>query len=521
MRFRKWGKLEGRGPAPLRPLAEADARERSDRLAQTVVAAGVLPHRVRRNLAWRWNERKGAPAPAIAAPDAFVVEAWAADGRTHPFTLTILDADKAGDLHQSRFTVGPDYARHVVPVAQIAAHVDLSRPYLIQIEPVGEAEGRDVVFGLCDFVQFQAAAESAQPANAPTSGEKPVKVVVWDLDETLWTGTLAEDGPAGVRVRPEAEALVRALDARGVLQSVASKNDDSLAREALAATGLLEFFLHPHVHWNPKSGSLQALAATLDLGLDSFVFIDDQPFERAEVTAAHPQIRAVPHTEVAALMNHPWFDLPVTPESRGRRAMYQAEARRTQAYTGSGADYLDFLRRSGMRIDLRPLDAADAERVYELSQRSNQLNFNGTKLSRDAVGALMAGQGGDLALTVRCADSFGDYGLIGFVVFNPADGRVRDLFMSCRVQRKRVENALFAWLAQAALRDGARTLTATWRPLERNGASRDMLTALGFDAGETVDGVVPWSRPIARAFDDADIVPVVWAGDPLHVAEAA
>jgi FkbH-like protein len=509
IRFRKWGKLEGRGPAPLVIADRARAQERRDTTATGLLHAAPLPHALKRNLSWRLNERKTQVAGAtVGAADAFVVEAWASDGLTHPFTLTILSAEPGGAMFQTRFEAGPSYARVTTPLAEIAARVDLSRPFLVQIEPVGEAQGREVVFGTCDFVAFRADAR-ANTAVGP-SVEKPVKVVVWDLDETLWTGTLAEDGADGVAVRPEAAALIRALDARGVLQSIASKNDAALVQAALEANGLADVFLHPQAHWEPKSASLATIAASLDLGLDSFVFIDDQPFERAEVTAAHPQVRAVPHTEVAALLTHRWFDLPVTPESARRRAMYQAEARRTQAYTGSGADYRAFLRASGMTIDVRPLVQADAERVFELSQRSNQLNFRGTKLSRDDVSALIAGVGAGQGLSVRCADRFGDYGLIGFVVFRPEEGRIVDLFMSCRVQRKRVEHALFAWLADAALRAGASELRARWRPLQRNGASRAMLEELGFTRVEVgPDDIVEWARDASRPIEDGDIVQVI------------
>jgi HAD superfamily phosphatase (TIGR01681 family) len=139
--------------------------------------------------------------------------------------------------------------------------------------------------------------QAGPPTPAEAAPARPAalaKVVVWDLDETLWTGTLAEVGAEGVTVRPEAEATVRALDARGVLQSVASKNDPAEALAALERFGLAEFFLHPQVGWGPKSGAVARIARALDLGLDSFVFLDDQPFERGEVTDAHPGVRALP-----------------------------------------------------------------------------------------------------------------------------------------------------------------------------------------------------------------------------------
>lgn len=508
IRFRRWGKLEGRGAAAITPgeIARRQAR-RDDRVAG-VLSTAPLPYAVTRKLATQWNTRKEARAarPGALRPEAFVVECWAADGRDHPFTLTLLNVgEHDGQMFQASFAAGPDYRRLTVPIRDIEGHVDLAAPFLVQIEPIGDAAGRDVVFGVCDFVSQKPA-----PVAAPApSDARPVKVVVWDLDETLWTGTLAEDGAAGVRPRPEAVAAIRALDARGVLQSIASKNDATEALAALEGFGLAEFFLHPQIHWGPKSQSVAQIAAALDLGLDSFVFVDDQPFERAEVSERHPTVRLMTHTEVAAMLGHAWFDLPATAESSQRRAMYQAEAARAQAFQSNPEDYLVFLRGCAIRSQVRALDAADAERVYELSQRTNQLNFRGAKYSREAMQAMLAPGLDRLNLTVRCEDRFGDYGLIGFIAVDLAAGEITDLFMSCRVQRKRVEQAVFAWIAGEARTRGHTALAARHIPTDRNAASRSMLEELGFAVAESNGETQVWRRALSRPFEDADIVTVV------------
>jgi len=509
IRFRKWGKLEGHGPAPVRALAEADKMERRDNQVGEVLAAAPVPYAVSRNLAWRWNQRKAQrlSQPTGLTADALVIETWAADGASHALTVTVLgEAGHGGAMFQARFDVGPVYGRIVVPAAEIAAQVDLSAPYLIQIEPVGAAEGRDIVFGLADFVAFASAPlTSISPLAAPAA-YPPAKVVVWDLDETLWTGTLAEDGAAGVRPRPEAVAAIQALDERGVLQSIASKNDAAEALAALEGFGLADYFLHPQVAWSPKSGSVARIARALDLGLDSFVFIDDQPFERGEVAAAHPMVRTLDHTTVAGLRDHPWFDLPVTPESRRRREMYRAEAQRSAALDDVGTDYVAFLRGCDIVLDPRPLSAPDLERVYELSQRTNQLNFTGAKFARDEVERMAQPDSDRLALTLRCADRFGDYGLIGFAVLDLKAGLLTDFFMSCRVQRKRVEHAAFALMAERLRARGHASFAARFRATQRNKAAVEMLTDLGFSYADGAAGEGTWSRALDLAFADADVV---------------
>ncbi len=513
IRFRKWGKLEGRGPARLRPYAEAARREVRDASLARGLAGATLPFQLKRSAAWRLNQGKAQAAgraPGLAV-DAFVLEGWSNDGRTNAFTVTFLQAGAIhgeagaaeGGTWQAHLRLGPGYARHVLPIAPIAAAIRLDRPYLLQVEPVGEAEGIDVTLALADFVAFRDPASAAPPAvaAAPPRSDILAKVLVWDLDETLWTGTLAEDGPEGVTPRPEAVAALKALDGRGVLHSIASKNDADEALTALRRFGLDGYFLHPQVGWGPKSTSVAAIAAALDLGLDSFVFIDDQPFERAEVSAAHPRVRTLAHTEVGALAQHAWFDHPATPEAARRRSLYQAEAARGRAAEASGSDYLAFLRASRLVLDVRALDAADVARVHELSQRTNQLNFTGAKFTLAQVEAMASPDPDRTRLTLRCADAWGDYGLMGFAELDLEAGELTAFFMSCRVQRKRVEHAAFAHLAGLLAAAGHAEFVVRFHATERNGASVRLLEELGFTpAGRG------WTRPLGRAFAESDIV---------------
>ncbi len=517
IRFRRWGKLEGRGPALLRPNRKADQRERLDAAVSRSLAKAPLPFALQRNAAWRWNTAKArAPSGPVIAPDAFVVEGWSGDGVEHSFTLTFLQELPTPTMFQTHFKLGARYTRLSVPAPAIAARIDLTLPYLVQIEPVGEADGVDAVFGLTDFVALAPAATAQADRDlivgdaAPPGEVSPqalAKVLVWDLDETLWTGTLAEDGPDGVQPRPEAVAAIRILDQRGVLQSIASKNDEADAMAALRRHGLDDYFLHPQVNWGPKSQSIARIAGALDLGLDSFVFADDQPFERAEVQAAHPAVRVLTHDEVAGIAAHAWFDHPATPEAAQRRRLYQSEAERKTAYTVADTDYLAFLRNSGLTLQMTPLTQAEAVRVFELSQRTNQLNFTGAKLLQADVEAMVKPDARFDRLVMRCADRFGDYGLIGFVEVALDTAEVTAFFMSCRVQRKRVEHAAFAALAERLRARGHSLLRVRFRATERNGAAVQMLTDLGFEPSpEDQERRVVWTRALELPFQDSDVV---------------
>ncbi len=518
VRFRRWGKLEARGPAALRPAAAAEALERRDLQVCAALAAAPTGFWASNHLAWRWNERKRARATAASsdpapAPTHFVVEAWSNDGRPHDFTLTFLETG-SGRMFQGRFTATSAPGRFTFPHAAVAAAVDLAADHLIQVEVTGEPDGgADVGFGLMDWAALEL------PAAAPSVAGGPAKVLVWDLDETLWTGTLAEDGAEGVVPRPEAVEAVRALDARGVLLSVASKNDEAEALAALERHGLRDYFLAPQVGWGPKSEAVARIAAALDLHLDSFVFVDDQPFERAEVAAAHPSVRTLAHTQVAGLAAHPWFDRPVTAESGRRRALYQAEAGRGAAAQAAGSDYLAFLRGSGIVLDVAPLGPAEVARVHELSQRTNQLNFTGAKLSRTETERLAAPDPDRARLTLRCLDRYGDYGLIGFADLDLLRGELDLFFMSCRVQRKRVEHAAFAHMAALLAARGHVEFAALHRPTDRNRAAALLLADLGFAPGEAdAQGRVRHARPLDAPFAESDVVAVRAAAPAARAA---
>ena len=157
--------------------------------------------------------------------------------------------------------------------------------------------------------------------------EQAVKCLVWDLDNTLWDGVLLEDPQ--VSLRPEVADIVRTLDERGILHSIASRNDHGLAMEKLRQFELADYFLCPQINWNPKSASVEGIAKNLCLALDTFAFVDDQPFERAEVSFAHPKVLCIDAAELSGIpalkRMHPRF---ITEESKSRRLLYMSDGKR-------------------------------------------------------------------------------------------------------------------------------------------------------------------------------------------------
>jgi FkbH-like protein len=515
IRFGMWGKLEGKGPVGVVSLDASERWESVDELVTTSISR-VAPNFAIRQIKWRWDNYKLRQfRSGDLQPDAFVLEAWLPPGApTTSLSISFVPVESTDrGVFQELVRLNPGYNCPVVDIQRIRQRVDLDAPYFVRVEPMEERAHPDITFGLIDFVKFKAPqGMAASPAPAPrakpgAAGPTPTKVkcVIWDLDNTLWSGTLAEDGLAGLTLNPTAVSVIRELDARGILHSIASKNDAEPAMEALRHFGLAEYFLCPQINWGPKSASCKKIAEILDIGLDTFVFVDDQPFERAEVSENLPMLRVLDDREVASIVSHPWFDVPKTAESAQRREMYRAEELRKSTLEENPGDYLDFLRGCALTLTARQLDRDMLERAYELSQRTNQLNSSGKRFERQDLERFISREDPRHAFIFRCSDRFGDYGYIALCVLDPRTAEIDSFMMSCRVQRKKVEQALFQWLASFAASRGLDAVSVVYAKTSKNGASVKMFKELGFEyVGDEKAGV--FRRAVDPPIEHHDIV---------------
>ncbi|MGW4072114.1 HAD-IIIC family phosphatase [Streptomyces asiaticus] len=309
----------------------------------------------------------------------------------------------------------------------------------------------------------------------PATAENTVKCVVWDLDDTLWDGTLLEGDELHV---PDANrTLVRVLDEHGILQSVASRNEPGPVEDRLRGFGLDEYFLHPQLGWSAKSASLRTLLEVLNISADSVLFVDDSEFERAEVARELPEVRCVTREKLHELVTGGQI-LPrqVTADAARRREMYQAEDRRRgheETFQGPAEEFLSSL---GMTLRVRDATEGDLDRAAELTRRTHQLNTTGITFDRDELAELVRDPG-HWVIVAELDDRFGTYGTIGLAVLSTGpEWTIRLLLMSCRVMGRNVGTALIAALARTAAAHGARTV-AHFRPTDRN---RQMLVTYRF-----------------------------------------
>ncbi|MDH6118608.1 HAD-IIIC family phosphatase [Kitasatospora sp. GAS204B] len=317
-----------------------------------------------------------------------------------------------------------------------------------------------------------------------------IKCVVWDLDDTLWNGVLLEND--ALTLRPGVRELIEDLDRRGVLLSVASKNEPRRALAKLAEFGLQEYFLYPEISWKPKSEMLREIARRLGIGLDSLLFVDDSAFERAEVADAVPQVRRLDAADLDQLPGHPALPESVSAEARRRRQLYR-EAQSRQSYEESYAGpRVAFLRSLEMKLQLAPATSEDLLRAAELTQRTHQLNTTGLTFSVEELSALLTDPSQSL-LVARLTDRFGDLGTIGLVLLGrqPGESRIRLFLMSCRVMGRNVGGAILTYLARSADARGEH-LTADFLPTEVNRPMYLVYRLAGFQ--ETTEGAGPVRR---------------------------
>ncbi|MGC1302350.1 MAG: HAD-IIIC family phosphatase [Caulobacteraceae bacterium] len=338
------------------------------------------------------------------------------------------------------------------------------------------------------------------------------KCVVLDLDNTLWGGVVGEEGVDGVKVGAgdatgEAflafQTYLKALQARGVLLAVCSKNEDRDARAPfLSRSGMalgLEDFSAFVANWEPKPENLRRIAESLGLGLDALVFVDDNPVERALVRKALPEVEVPtlpldPADYVGALAGCPGLEPSgFTAEDARRTVQYRARAE--AARLGAEAGSLEAFHRSlDMRAAIAPIAEADVARVVQLLGKTNQFNLTVRRHSEGQLRAILA-EPGSLHFTLRLRDRFADHGLVGVIIARRSGDvlEVDTFLMSCRVLGRDVEAELLSELGAAAIQAGNVALWGVYIAAPRNAQVEALYARFGFSPEATdEDGMSRW-----------------------------
>ncbi len=294
-----------------------------------------------------------------------------------------------------------------------------------------------------------------------------VKCLVWDLDNTLWQGTLLEGDQ--VTISEAVRGVITELDSRGILQAISSKNDYDLAWARLVELGVADYFVVPRIGWGPKSASVREISDELKFALGTIAFIDDQPAERAEVAYHLPGVRCYAAEQVTQLPGLAEFSpRVVTPDARQRRVMYQAGFRRDQERAGFTGPDEDFLRSLELAMTIAPATVGGLARVEELTLRTSQMNATGVHYPAETLRRLIDDARHEV-LMVTLTDRFGPHGAVGIVLLEkyPQLWHLGLLATSCRVVSFGAGTVILRWLTDQAARCGVH-LVADFRRTERN-----------------------------------------------------
>ncbi|WP_326758435.1 HAD-IIIC family phosphatase [Streptomyces phaeochromogenes] len=326
------------------------------------------------------------------------------------------------------------------------------------------------------------------------------KALVLDLDGTLWGGILGEDGPDGIEIGADGthrggahhafQRVVGQLAAQGVLLAAVSKNDPEPVGEVLRGhPGMFlreDDFVRVVANWRPKHDNLTELANALNLGVDSFVFVDDSPYECGLVRHELPGVSVVPVNgepalHIEALLRDGWFDTPeLTREDVTRVAQYRDELVRKDFL--DGFDSLDeYLRQLRVEVHLVEAGPAEVARLSQLTLRTNQFNQTTLRLGPAEVRALLDDPAVRV-LAVRAADRFGDSGVVG-AVFTRRHGdtvHIDNFLLSCRVFSRGIEQTALCAVLRHARAHGARTVRANYRATPKNTKVKDFYPRNGF-----------------------------------------
>jgi FkbH-like protein len=364
--------------------------------------------------------------------------------------------------------------------------------------PLGEKLG-----GIAYSELFFCALGTALFRHAHALLSPPYKLIALDCDNTLWRGICGEDGPTGIHLDAPRRALQEfMLEQRedGMLLAMVSKNNEADVLETFARNAdmalAVRHFVTWQVNWESKAANLAAIASELKLGLDSFIFVDDNPRESGEVEETLPEVLALTlpadPAGIPEFLRHIWaFDHPVvTEEDRQRSALYQQAQEFGRALRGaeSMAHFYDTL---ALEVPIAPLDPARVSRTAQLTQRTNQFNFTTVRRTEGEVRAAAAHRGWS-CLTVDASDRFGDYGQVGVMILaeRPEEGalEVDTFLLSCRALGRGVEHHMLRRVGQIARERGFSAVWAPFQPTSKNTPARLFLDNVALTTPEAHEG---------------------------------
>ncbi len=341
------------------------------------------------------------------------------------------------------------------------------------------------------------------------------KCLVLDLDNTMWGGVLGEDGIEGIKIgiEPPGNAFsdfqkaVKTLLRRGIILAINSKNDLELVKEAFKKRPemvlKLDDFAAIRANWQDKAQNMREIAAELNIGIDSFVFMDDNPAERFLIKNELPEVLTVDMPEDCSNYAQTLLDLDVfealhiTAEDKNRTQLYKAETERKQLKTQI-TDLSDYLSSLETKVEVFPVDSFSIARISQLTQRTNQFNLTTRRYSEAEIKSFSEAQDTKV-YCLKSSDRFGDHGTVGACIVKAQNHDVWELdvlLMSCRVLGRGIEEAFMHFICEEIKKEGAQILIGRYLPTKKNGMAKDFFKRLRFDQTEDLEQETVYQLPL-------------------------
>jgi FkbH-like protein len=373
--------------------------------------------------------------------------------------------------------------------------------YRVFVTPLEETN-TIITFTWIDFLEVYKTGKAVKHA-------KKVKLVAWDLDNTLWYGTLVEN--ENVQINKEAIDTIKELDRRGIINVVLSKNNYEQALSKLKEFNIDKYFVSFAINWGQKSENLKSVGERLNLGLDSFAFIDDNVREREDMSVALPEVRIYDEKEISTLLIYDEFNVPITEESSKRRLSYQNEENRQEYKANFSKNYDEFLRNLKMELSVLPINKDNRDRCYELLSRTNQLNLSTNRYTNEEYNALLENKE-NLCVAFKCKDKFGGYGIISFLSMHIKGdcAEILDFVISCRIAKKKVEETIVYSLKPLLLGKGIKSMEACLIKTSKNKPIEDVFNCLPFVIKENNDKFIVYYMKDINTIKEQDIIQILY-----------
>lgn len=312
---------------------------------------------------------------------------------------------------------------------------------------------------------------------------KKIKLVIWDADETLWEGSVYYTDRETIKIKPGTQAALKELDKRGITNTLCSKNNYEDVEGMLKKFQIDKYFKEPQIGWGLKSEAIKKLADIFKVSFDEILFIDDDPFQRAEVLSQIPDLLAIELTDPIDILDingiKPGKE---TEEDKKRIQILKEDRNRQKAESVHKGDYHSFLKQCNIKMTVRGIKEDDWLRVVQLLNRTNELNATGNRYALEELKKSYE-TNKDKIFVVELQDKFGDYGLIAETIIDtkePGIWFIRDLTVSCRTMGRGIGSTLLLIILNLAQKSGMEKVRGYVKPSESNWRMQPLFEKRGF-----------------------------------------